>query len=164
MWLESGTTSRNKKYTWLHERRLDLKIGTLTDLCQLFHGYLTGQDDTGQAIFFPEMEGLHIGCRSLCVDKWILESSIGCTASIKAVWNDHLSRPTSCNSMNHSPALVHFPHGSPCLKATHTTHGHEHTQFLHEAHPWWSFRHGYRKTIGLPPTNTALRPIINGNF
>ncbi len=32
------------------------------------HRYLTGQDDTGQAIFFPEMEGLHV--QKACVDKW----------------------------------------------------------------------------------------------
>ena len=57
----------------------DLKIGTLTDLCQLFHGYLTGQDDTGQAIFFPEMEGLHVGCRSLCRQVNIESRCIGCT-------------------------------------------------------------------------------------
>ncbi|CRH93287.1 Uncharacterised protein [Chlamydia trachomatis] len=57
----------------------DLKIGTLTDLGQLFHGYLTGQDDTGQAIFFPEMEGLHIGCRSLRRQVDIEARCIGCT-------------------------------------------------------------------------------------
>ena len=48
------------------DKGLNFKIRTLTDFSQLFHGNLTCQNDTGQTILLPKMEGFNVCRRCLC--------------------------------------------------------------------------------------------------